>query len=242
MGQIYKITNIINGLVYIGQTKHKAIDRYNAHMNTYKNTYFYNSMHKYGSDNFILEILEDNVPNDKLDEKEIYYIALYDSYNNGYNETIGGHGTIGYKFTEQDLRKKSESMKKTWQIPDIPLTSKERNKKISKANKGKPKSAEHRKKLSDNAKLRTGSKNSFYGKHHSKETNEKISNANSIAVDMFDKDMNFIKTFKNGRRAATYFKEFLNLNIQLESVYRAINWHCASEKIYKNYYFKYHKV
>lgn len=37
MGQIYKITNILNGPVYIGQTKYKAIDRYNAHINTYKN-------------------------------------------------------------------------------------------------------------------------------------------------------------------------------------------------------------
>lgn len=54
MGQIYKITNILNGLVYIGQTKYKAINRYNTHMNTYKNTKFYNSIHKYGQENFKL--------------------------------------------------------------------------------------------------------------------------------------------------------------------------------------------
>lgn len=58
---------------------------------------------------------------------------------------------------------------------------------------------------------------------------------------MFDINMKFIKTFKNGKEAATYFKNFLNLTIQHESIYRAINWHCISEKIYKNYYFKYHK-
>lgn len=242
MGQIYKITNILNGLVYIGQTKYNAINRYNAHMNTYKNTRFYNSIHKYGSKNFILEILEDNVPVDKLDEREIYYIALYDSYHNGYNETIGGNGTIGYHFTGEDRKKKSNSMKKAWKNPNIPLTSKERNEKISKANKGRPKSIEHRNKLSKLAKGRTGDKNAFYGKHHTKETNKKISDANSIAVDMFDKDMTLIKTFSSGREAARYFKEFLSLTIQLESVYRAINWHCISEKIYKKYYFRYHKV
>lgn len=242
MGQIYKITNILNGLVYIGQTKYKAIDRYNAHMNTYKNTKFYNSIHKYGQENFKLEILEDNVPNDKLDELEIHYIALYDSYYNGYNETIGGNGTRGYIFTEADRQKKRESMKKAWQNPDIPLTSKERNEKISKANKGVLRSKECKEKLSKLAKQRTGEKNSFFGKKHSKNTKLKISNANSIAVDMFDKNMNYIKTFKNAIEAAHYFKDLLNLTIKWESIYRAINWHCMSEKIYKDYYWKYHKV
>ena len=102
MGQIYKITNIITNLSYIDQTKYDAVGRYNAHMNTFKNTKFYNSIHKYGQENFKLEILEDNVPNNKLDELEIYYIALFDTYNNGYNETIGGNGTHGYIFTEND--------------------------------------------------------------------------------------------------------------------------------------------
>lgn len=133
-------------------------------------------------------------------------------------------------------------MKKAWQNPNIPLTSKERNEKISKANKGIHKSKEHCKKLSECAKRRIGNKNSFFGKTHSNETKQKISDANSIAVDLFDKDMNFIQTFKNARIAAVYFKELLNLTIQRESVYRAINWHCISEKIYRNYYWRYHKV
>lgn len=133
-------------------------------------------------------------------------------------------------------------MKRAWQTPNIPLTSKERNKKISESNKNIPKSKEHKEKLSKLAKQRTGEKNPFFGKEHSKETKLKISNANSIAVDMFDNNMNYIKTFKNAKEAAYYFKNLLNLTIKLESIYRAINWHCMSEKIYKNYYWKYHKV
>lgn len=241
MGQIYKITNIINGLCYIGQTKYKAIDRYKTHINTYKNTRFYNSIHKYGSENFTLEILEDNVKNEDLDELEIYYIALYDSYHNGYNETIGGHGTHGYIFTKKDKQKKSKSMKETWKHSKK-LNNPERNKKISNALKGKPKSNTQRNKLSALAKKRNGDKNPFYGKTHSQSTKQKISNANSIAVDMFDINMNFIQTFKNAKEAASYLKNLQSLTIQHESIYRAINWHCSMDKPYKNYFWKYHKV
>ena len=240
MGQIYKITNILNGLAYIGQTKYKAIDRYNAHMNTYKNTKFYNSIHKYGQENFKLEILEDNIPIEKLDELEIYYIKLYNTYYNGYNETTGGQGIHGYTHTEKDKEKMSIKVKQAYQNGKI--NSKERSKKISDANKGIPKSKEHRKKLSDIAKQKIGNKNPFFGKTHSIKTKQKISNANSIAVDMFDKNMNYIQTFKNAKEAATYLKKLLNMTIQHESIYRAINWHCISEKSYKNYYWKYHKV
>lgn len=242
MGQIYKITNLINGLVYIGQTKYSAIDRYNTHMNTYKNTHFYNSIHKYGPQNFKLEILEDHVPNELLDEKEVYYIALYDSYKNGYNETIGGNGTRGYQFTDSDRQKMSASVKRAWQRQDSLLNSKERGQKISKALKNRRKSLDHRQKLSVIAKTRIKDKNPFYNKHHTSTTKQKISDANSIAVDMFDNKMNFICTFKNAKLAAVYLKDLLHLTIQYESIYRAINWHCISEKIYKNYYFKYHKV
>ena len=132
-------------------------------------------------------------------------------------------------------------MKETWKYSEK-LNNQERNKKISEANKNKPKSTEHRKKLSEAAKQRIGSKNAFYNKKHSKKTKEIISNANSKAVDMFDINMNFIMTFKNAKDAATYLQNLLNLTIQHESIYRAINWHCMSEKIYKNYYWKYHKV
>ena len=242
MGQIYKITNRINGLSYIGQTKYAAIDRYNTHMNTYKNTKFYNSIHKYGQENFELEVLEDNVKEEDLDRLEIYYIALYDTYEHGYNETTGGQGIHGYKHTNENKLKIGEKAKAAWNNPESLLNDPKRNIKISKSNKGKLKSAEHRKKLSERASQRIGTKNNFYGKKHSIITKQRISDANSIAVDMFDLNMNFIQTFKNAKEAAIYLKNLQSLTIKQESIYRAINWHCSMSKPYKNYFWKYHKV
>lgn len=39
---------------------------------------------------------------EQLDEKEIEYIALYDSYNNGYNSTKGGDGRIINKIDHEE--------------------------------------------------------------------------------------------------------------------------------------------
>ena len=47
---------------------------------------------KYGKDNFTIEQIEE-VENDFLGEREMYWIHYYDSYNNGYNATLGGDGT-----------------------------------------------------------------------------------------------------------------------------------------------------
>jgi len=56
-------------------------------------TKFYNAIRKYGKDNFIWEILEKEIESfDKLKEREIYYIKLFDTYNKGYNSTLGGDG------------------------------------------------------------------------------------------------------------------------------------------------------
>lgn len=74
-------------------------ERFMAHMKPStsklkRNYKIYNAISKYGADNFYVETLEDNIPLDKLNEKEIQYISLYDSYNNGYNSTPGGDGRI----------------------------------------------------------------------------------------------------------------------------------------------------
>lgn len=57
-------------------------------------------MNKYGSENFYCELLEENIPYENLDEREIYYIERFDSFHNGYNSTPGGDVKTIYKIED----------------------------------------------------------------------------------------------------------------------------------------------
>lgn len=99
MGYIYKIINSLNNKCYIGQTKRNPQLRWYEHKYyankgvTYKSA-LYNAIQKYGIDHFSFKILEE-IENDMLDEREVYYINIFDSFYNGYNNTIGGDGNKG---------------------------------------------------------------------------------------------------------------------------------------------------
>lgn len=90
-GLIYCYTHIPTNKKYIGQTTNFK-KRINEHMNDNRtNSYFHNLLRKH-PDDFLIEIIEDNIPKDHLNEKEQYYIKLYDTVNNGFNLTPGGDG------------------------------------------------------------------------------------------------------------------------------------------------------
>ena len=87
---VYKITNLINGKSYIGITQRDPQIRFNEHFSN-KKELLYKAKEKYEKENFQLEIIEDNIPKEKIDEKERYYIKLYNTLvPNGYNLSIGG--------------------------------------------------------------------------------------------------------------------------------------------------------
>lgn len=94
MASIYIIKNIINNKVYIGQTTQPINIRFNNHKmaSRIEDTKFYRAIRKYGEDKFYIEPLEENVPIEKLNEREQYWIQFFDSYQNGYNSTLGGDG------------------------------------------------------------------------------------------------------------------------------------------------------
>lgn len=106
-GSIYIIRNTINNKVYIGQTTMSVRDRFMAHQKpctikqrgTYK---IYNAMAKYGAEKFYVETLEEDIPIEELDKKEIAYIAKYNSYNCGYNTTQGGDGRMIAKIEDEE--------------------------------------------------------------------------------------------------------------------------------------------
>ena len=88
---IYKITNIQNNKVYIGQTIRPVNDRFRRHMNDAMNnildTHFARAIRKYGKDNFIIEVIDTADSQEELTYKEQYWIKFYNSTIQGYNET-----------------------------------------------------------------------------------------------------------------------------------------------------------
>lgn len=96
IGIIYKYTNTVNNKIYIGQTIYED-KRINQHKQCYGKCIFHNAIKKYGWDSFKYEVIyrtneieDSKLLENTLNEKEIYYINYYDSYNNGYNMTKGG--------------------------------------------------------------------------------------------------------------------------------------------------------
>ena len=104
-GCIYKITNSINNKVYIGKTTQKIHNRLSQHIqgafSGKHNTKFYNSIAKHGGDKFKIDILDYYDDNDSLNKAEINEIAHYDSFEKGYNSTLGGDGGYNSKSVEK---------------------------------------------------------------------------------------------------------------------------------------------
>ena len=94
MAYIYKITNDINGKIYIGKTYNSIEKRFKEHCKDrlkrkYEQRPLYSAMNKYGIEHFHIELLEET---DNPEEREKYWIEYYGSFKNGYNATTGGDG------------------------------------------------------------------------------------------------------------------------------------------------------
>ena len=135
---IYLHKNKLNNKVYIGQTCQKPEYRWN-NGEGYKNcSYFYKAIQKYGWDNFEHIILEQNLTLNEANEKEEYYIKLYNSIDSkmGYNLSYGGNNKNVSNLTKE---KCSQNMKEFWQ-------NEEHRKNMSEKMKEKWKDPEYRKK------------------------------------------------------------------------------------------------
>ena len=173
-GIIYKITNKINGKVYIGQTAKErgfkgryecsgeGIERvYNYHKSREEHNRSYNkhllrSIEKHGFEAFeVIEEFDVAYSKEELDKLEIKYIKEFNCLNpNGYNNDEGGNEG---KFCEESRRLLSE--KKSGENNPFygKKHSEETRKKMSEAHKGKC----------------VGENHPMYGKHQSEETKEK---------------------------------------------------------------------
>lgn len=125
VGIIYCFHNKLNNKRYIGQTIHPE-GRYKYHIkhlgNYIGNNQFYRALNKYDKlEYWDYSILEDNVLQKDLDDREIYWISYYDSFKNGYNMTLGGDGfkglfgelnsMFGKKHSEESKQKMSSNRK-----------------------------------------------------------------------------------------------------------------------------------
>lgn len=88
MGVIYKATSKTTKMSYIGQAKNFNT-RKNQHLKATDYYDFHRAIRELGSEDFCWEILEE-CADEKMNEREIYWIAYYDTYYNGYNMTKGG--------------------------------------------------------------------------------------------------------------------------------------------------------
>lgn len=127
IGIIYRYISP-SGKSYVGQTTRpnhrKWQHKYNALSMNIKGK-FYNAIRKYGWDSFKYEVLYTVYESDEekmtniLNQQEIYYIGIYNSFENGYNETIGGnqlrgmlHPSYGTHLSEEHTKKLKESVSK----------------------------------------------------------------------------------------------------------------------------------
>ena len=99
MAHIYKITNIINDKGYVGKTENGPKKRWREHLAAARNNpimVISKAIRKYGPENFKFEIIEECLSED-VNKKETYWIGKLDTFENGYNSTLGGDGAVGTK-------------------------------------------------------------------------------------------------------------------------------------------------
>lgn len=144
---IYEVTNRKNGKVYIGKWRGESAQRrWAQHVSEAKrggDRYLCRAIRKYDSDVFAVEVIYRAKTDDELSKMETFFIILHQSHRpeNGYNMTLGGDGTVGWKHSEETKQAMSDS-RQGYEV------SKETGRAISKAKKDKPLSFEHRQALS----------------------------------------------------------------------------------------------
>lgn len=94
-GVIYLITNIINGMKYVGQTRRPLKVRISEHKRG--SQCVDKAIQKYGWGNFKIEVPEECDSQEKLDTRENFWICeLNCKKPSGYNLTDGGKGTLRF--------------------------------------------------------------------------------------------------------------------------------------------------
>lgn len=114
---IYKITNLINHKVYIGQSANieQRWKEHRKNINSKRLYHYplYRALRKYGVDNFSFEVIEE-CKKEELNSLEKQYIKQYDSIApRGYNCTFGGETSVPLVLTQEEAEKIKELLATT---------------------------------------------------------------------------------------------------------------------------------
>ena len=215
--QIYLITDLTNNKKYVGQViQHRGYKtRFVEHLcgtKTANTRMLSNAIKKHGAENFIIELIESDIPESNIDQKEQFYIEKYKTYyiyKNGYNMTTGGQGIHGFRHSLETRKKISEAGKIRWQKLQGSEELISRNQRISEKLKGQPKSETARYNLSLAAKKRfSENPGTFTGRKHKESSKIKIAEKNGNPVGMYDKvTEELLKTFLSAMEASKYLNE-----------------------------------
>jgi len=104
-GVIYLALNIFNGKCYVGLSD-DFVRRKRHHVNPklWGDSHFHRAMRKWGPGAFLWVILERDIPMSELGKRESYWISVYDSFRNGYNQTTGDGRRIHSEQTKEKIR------------------------------------------------------------------------------------------------------------------------------------------
>jgi group I intron endonuclease len=121
MAFIYKITNLINGKKYIGETTLKdPSKRWVGHLRAIHQgkgcPLLRKAVEKYGKDNFKFEVICECSLEERYEKEKEYITSENSIVPNGYNATAGGAGGgfIGKKHSEETIVKMRDSIKKVY--------------------------------------------------------------------------------------------------------------------------------
>lgn len=113
VGLIYKATNRITGLAYIGMTRKTKAQRWAEHVNAAmhgSSFYLHRAIRKYGAENFTVIVLKQTTE-PLLATAEVYFIAKHNTFKHGYTMTAGGEGVT---MTAAMRRRLSKASKLSW--------------------------------------------------------------------------------------------------------------------------------
>jgi len=195
---VYKIQNTQNGRAYIGASK-KVRERFDEHRCTlrkgkHRSEKLQSDWDNYSEEDFIFEMIEEVHDRKNRNEREKYYINLYDSCDNGYNSNLGGSGLMPGKM-KRETREKISNAKKGKSLSD------ETRAKMGIARKGKKVSDEGKKHQSE-AKLGCKNPRAVFNEEYIREIRYLVSQGHTqtAVAKAFGVSQGAISNIVNGKR------------------------------------------